>query len=197
MVHIGQSAWDRLVRLVLADADREVCGLLMGRRDGRAIVVEWIVPAANVAVDPRRRFEIDPAIVMRYLLDEDRSYSMTGRTHRYRVGHRDSDGSLGFEAPRGRCVLILTDTPSTAARVRRARPVLVGFYHSHPDGSAQPSRVDVDSAWPRMAYLIVGVNGDRVAESACWQVRSDDPSFRALSMQHRRKVATRPRRFVD
>ena len=33
---------------------------------------------------------------------------------------------------------------------------LLGFYHSHPDGSIQPSLTDARAAWPGMIYLIVG-----------------------------------------
>ena len=39
----------------------ECCGLLVGGRDGDALVAAQIVAAANVAHKPRRRFEVDPA----------------------------------------------------------------------------------------------------------------------------------------
>jgi proteasome lid subunit RPN8/RPN11 len=46
----------------LADASRheEVCGLLLG--DGERI--DAILPAANVAEDPRTAFEVDPAVLL-------------------------------------------------------------------------------------------------------------------------------------
>lgn len=45
----------------LADADpNEVCGLLLGQ-DG---VIGGIRPAANVAADPARHFELDPAVLI-------------------------------------------------------------------------------------------------------------------------------------
>jgi len=40
--------------------ERECCGLLLGR-GGR---IEQVQPAANVADDPARRFEIDPAALL-------------------------------------------------------------------------------------------------------------------------------------
>jgi proteasome lid subunit RPN8/RPN11 len=48
-----------------ADPGREVCGLLLGHGagDGTARVTA-LVPAANVAADPARNFEIDPATLL-------------------------------------------------------------------------------------------------------------------------------------
>ncbi len=42
-----------------ADAN-EVCGLLFGQADG----IEAILPAANVAPDPTRHFELDPTVLI-------------------------------------------------------------------------------------------------------------------------------------
>lgn len=39
----------------------ETCGLLLGR-DG---AIDAILPAANVAADPARHFELDPAVLLR------------------------------------------------------------------------------------------------------------------------------------
>lgn len=50
---------DRIVALAAAD-DREICGLLLGQ-GGR---IEAIAPAANVAADPVRHFELDPAALI-------------------------------------------------------------------------------------------------------------------------------------
>jgi proteasome lid subunit RPN8/RPN11 len=40
----------------------ECCGLLLG--DRAALRIDAMLPAANVAADPRRRFEIDPAVLL-------------------------------------------------------------------------------------------------------------------------------------
>ncbi len=37
---------------------------------------------------------------------------------------------------------------------------IVGFYHSHPTGSPQPSAFDAEMAWPEQSYLIVALEGD-------------------------------------
>ena len=43
---------------------------------------------------------------------------------------------------------------------------IVGFYHSHPDGSARLSSVDRKHAWPGVSYLIVA-EGGAVASWRC------------------------------
>ena len=45
-------------------APNEACGLLLGRVDAAGAVVTAIAPAANVAPDPARHFEIDPAALI-------------------------------------------------------------------------------------------------------------------------------------
>lgn len=89
-----------------AASDVELCGLLRGRGEA-AIAVE---PAANVAPDPSRRFEIDPAALF--------------------ATHRDA---------------------------RAGGAAILGCYHSHPSGSADPSATDAAQAAPDgRLWLIVG-----------------------------------------
>jgi proteasome lid subunit RPN8/RPN11 len=47
-------------------------------------------------------------------------------------------------------------------RAHRGGPTrVVGLYHSHPDGPAQPSAIDLEAAWgEELVWLIVGVAGD-------------------------------------
>lgn len=88
------------VRNTLLDAaarahPRECCGLLLGQA-GRILSA---VPAANVAADPGRGFEIDPATLL--------------RTHR---------------------------------EARGVGQAVLGHYHSHPNGRAEPSPRDAARA---------------------------------------------------
>jgi proteasome lid subunit RPN8/RPN11 len=47
-------------------------------------------------------------------------------------------------------------------RGMQPRLEIVGVYHSHPAGNAQPSRVDLDEAmYPEWAYVIVGLEPRR------------------------------------
>lgn len=44
---------------------------------------------------------------------------------------------------------------------------IVGFYHSHPDGAARPSAVDLEEAhWLGCSFVITGVAGGRATETA-------------------------------
>lgn len=59
-VHISSEIIAQILALASASPDVEVCGLLLG--DGERVVE--LVPAANVAADPARHFEIDPAVLI-------------------------------------------------------------------------------------------------------------------------------------
>lgn len=59
-VAISRGLMEQIVALA-AESRNEVCGLLLGTR-GR---IDAIVPAANVAPDPARHFELDPAVLIR------------------------------------------------------------------------------------------------------------------------------------
>lgn len=54
---------------------------------------------------------------------------------------------------------------------------LLGFYHSHPDHDAQPSREDLEDAWPNLLYLIVSVSRDGVGEVRGWWLTEDRARF--------------------
>lgn len=50
---------------------------------------------------------------------------------------------------------------------------LVGYYHSHPVGGAEPSREDLEAAWPWYSYLIVAGDG----EVRSWRLDEDRRGF--------------------
>jgi len=54
---------------------------------------------------------------------------------------------------------------------------IVGFYHSHPDGSCQPSWTDHREAWIDYAYLIAGVSSCGVTDMGCWRVHREETPF--------------------
>jgi proteasome lid subunit RPN8/RPN11 len=59
--------------------------------------------------------------------------------------------------------------------VRAAGLEIVGYYHSHPDHPAAPSRFDADHAWPWYSYLIVRVDRGRGADMASWVLDDAQP----------------------
>lgn len=122
----------RIAKVALAQAtaharatpDREVCGLLLGS----AALIEHARATRNVASDPRRWFEVDPAALFAALRAE-----------------------------------------------RAGGPLLLGHYHSHPNGSAAPSPRDLAAAEPGRLWLIVA--GD---DARLW--RATDGGFRPLAL---------------
>lgn len=58
-VRISRTVLDEIL-VAAAGQRQEICGLLLGR----AGHIEAILPAANVATDPARHFELDPAVLL-------------------------------------------------------------------------------------------------------------------------------------
>src|SRR5690606_2699630 len=54
---------------------------------------------------------------------------------------------------------------------------IVGFFHSHPDVAARPSKFDLDHAWPWYSYLIVSVVQGTPQEMLCWRMKDDRSAF--------------------
>ncbi len=51
---------------------------------------------------------------------------------------------------------------------------VVGYYHSHPQGEARPSRFDRERAWPGVSYLILALRAEIPLRS--WRL-SEDSDF--------------------
>lgn len=72
------------------------------------------------------------------------------------------------------------DWPTLFATIRACRAAgdeIVGFYHSHPNGSCEPSRRDLETAWLEHSYLILGAPYHDVASAASWRVTENDDGF--------------------
>lgn len=55
-------------------------------------------------------------------------------------------------------------------RARSRGLEIVGYYHSHPDLAARPSRFDRETAWPDVSYLILSLRGRRIDETRSWRL---------------------------
>jgi proteasome lid subunit RPN8/RPN11 len=56
--------------------------------------------------------------------------------------------------------------------------LVMGFYHSHPDVPARPSKFDLDNAtWPGLSYIIVSVCKGKAVETNSWLLREDRSGF--------------------
>jgi len=62
-------------------------------------------------------------------------------------------------------------------RAQSLRGALAGFYHSHPNEAARPSRYDLDHAWPNLTYIIVSVRDGVPGDVTVWHLREDRTDF--------------------
>lgn len=106
-LHLSSNDQQQLLRWAKAAGAHECCGLLRGSGN-RIAAVEL---TRNVAADPTRHFELDPAALV--------------------AVHKD---------------------------IRAGGLPLLGYFHSHPNGLAQPSEIDVAQASPDNLYWLIIAN---------------------------------------
>ena len=68
---------------------------------------------------------------------------------------------------------------------------VLGFFHSHTDGTTEPSPYDVAIAWPDKSYLIVGVHRGRVTGHRVWRLDADG---KAMAEEELRLTSPQPLR---
>jgi proteasome lid subunit RPN8/RPN11 len=88
--------------------------------------------------------------------------------------------SVGNEREESRHNRYLITPETVLAANKEARGLgldVVGYYHSHPDHPSRPSEFDRDHAWPGLSYLIVSVQGGRVADARSWRLSDDRERF--------------------
>lgn len=71
---------------------------------------------------------------------------------------------------------------ATQRDARHACLQIVGFYHSHPDGSTRPTWRDLENAWADCSYLILAVSAGRYIDSASWRTNAPRRSFEPESV---------------
>ncbi len=81
------------------------------------------------------------------------------------------------EGARRRFLVRPVDYRAAERRATELGAELLGFYHSHPDNPARPSRYDLDHAWPVFAYVIVAVDGGEPQAITSWRLREDRSAF--------------------
>lgn len=58
---------------------------------------------------------------------------------------------------------------------------VTGFYHSHPQGGAEPSVRDLEAAWPGYIYVIVGTGMD--PELRAWRLLEEGGRFEEIPLR--------------
>ena len=62
-------------------------------------------------------------------------------------------------------------------RARERDMDLLGFYHSHPDHTAEPSEYDCEHAWPYYSYVIAAVGESGVEGLRSWVLKDDRSGY--------------------
>ncbi len=74
--------------------------------------------------------------------------------------------------------LITPEELMKGERYARSRNLeIVGFYHSHPDSPAVPSKFDLDHAWPTYSYIIVSTSEGQSGDLFSWEQEKDRSRF--------------------
>ena len=104
------------------------------------------------------------------------------------IGRFDGDGKVVVEtyaisnareeaAKRNRFLIRPEELMRGEKYAREKRLDVVGFYHSHPDARAVPSKYDLDHAWPSYSYIVVAVEKGHAADLRSWEMESDRSRF--------------------
>jgi proteasome lid subunit RPN8/RPN11 len=86
------------------------------------------------------------------------------------------------ESPRTRFSVSPRDymAVESAADARGVR--LLGFWHSHPDHPARPSKTDRLYAWEGLLTIVIAVEGGTPREITAWDVPGPEQPFRQLPL---------------
>ncbi|MGH9464924.1 MAG: Mov34/MPN/PAD-1 family protein [Thermoanaerobaculia bacterium] len=84
-------------------------------------------------------------------------------------------GNAAPDDRRARYAIEPTDLLAAAKRARSLGLEIVGYYHSHPRGPAEPSERDGEHAWPEASYLIVGLG--HCGGPRSWRLRPGTVEF--------------------
>lgn len=80
--------------------------------------------------------------------------------------------------------LITPEELMRGERYARSRDLeVVGFYHSHPDSPAVPSKYDLEHAWPAYSYIIVSTTAEQATDLFSWEQEADRSRFNQEELQ--------------
>ena len=131
----------------------ECCGILLGHANDEQRVVTEVVPLRNLRHDPQRAQALLP-------LEEP-----------------------GRESERNRFLIDPQDQLRVENDARARQLTVLGYYHSHPDHPARPSRYDQEYAWPWYSYVILSVEQGVARELNCWVLAEDRSHFERQSVK--------------
>jgi proteasome lid subunit RPN8/RPN11 len=87
------------------------------------------------------------------------------------------------EGERRRRFVIRPEELRLAERALEGTELLIaGFYHSHPDHPARPSRFDQDHAWPWYTYLVLSVTATETPELGAFELDPEQAVFHEVPL---------------
>ena len=94
------------------------------------------------------------------------------------------------DSPRNRFSVSAEDVILADKKAREQGLEVIGWYHSHPDHPAQPSKYDRDHAWPWYSYVIVSVQQGVAQQMTSWRLSDDRGEFapEAIAIRQRALV---------
>lgn len=100
-----------------------------------------------------------------------------GSDHKIMIETYPISNAREEEAKRNR-FLIRPDELMRGEKYAREKGLdVIGFYHSHPDDRAVPSKYDLDHAWPTYSYIVVAVTKGQATDLRSWEMESDRSRF--------------------
>jgi proteasome lid subunit RPN8/RPN11 len=87
------------------------------------------------------------------------------------------------EDRRNRVLLLPKDVLRAERYARENKLDVIGYYHSHPDDNAIPSRYDLDHALPVWSYIIVSVRDGKAVDIRSWEMENDRTKFNEETIQ--------------
>lgn len=92
------------------------------------------------------------------------------------------------DSPRNRFSVSAQDVILADKQASEDGREVIGWYHSHPDHPAQPSKYDRDHAWPWYSYVIVSVQQGAAKEMTSWRLSDDRGEFAAEAVTIRQRT---------
>ena len=83
----------------------------------------------------------------------------------------------GRETERNRFLIDPLDQLRVEKDARARGLEVLGYYHSHPDHPARPSKYDREHAWPWYSYVIISVERGIAKDLTCWVLAEDRGMF--------------------
>ena len=144
---IGLQGIDSIRQHGTRDYPNECCGILLGTANGNEKQVREVVSLKNLRTDPQAAQKLLPL------------------------------ASPGQESERNRFLIDPREQIRVEKEARTRGLEVVGFYHSHPDHPARPSKYDREHAWPWYSYIILSVAQGEPADLTSWVLTEDRERF--------------------